>query len=197
MHMIRLTAPDVKEFPMGVTIVNPTSFEAAPRAIPRATAKDLSGLTVGFLSNSKTNADKVLEGVATGLVARFGITPRLYAKRVPSIAASDELLDQVAAECDAAVVAMLDCGSCASWAVADMASLATRGLPVVGMASTQFEGFSRQVLAIQGAEALGLSVIAHPIGGIPPQEAFDRVTPAALDDVVAGLTTEHTQEHAA
>lgn len=182
---------------MGVTIVNPTSFEAAPRAIPRATASDLSGLTVGFLSNSKTNADKVLEGVATGLVARFGITPRLYAKRVPSIAATDELLDQVAAECDAAVVAMLDCGSCASWAVADMAALATRGLPVVGMASTQFEGFSRQVLAIQGAEALGLAVVAHPIGGIPPQEAFDRVTPAALDAVVAGLTTEHSQENAA
>lgn len=182
---------------MGVTIVNPTSFEAAPRSIPRVTAGDLSGLTVGFLSNSKMNADKVLEGVATGLVQRFGISPRLYAKRVPSIAATDELLDQISDECDAAVVAMLDCGSCASWAVADMAALASRGLPVCGMASTQFEGFSRQVLAIQGADALGLAVIAHPIGGIPPREAFDRVTPAALEDVIAGLTAEATAELAA
>jgi hypothetical protein len=182
---------------MSVTIVNPTSFEAAPRSIPRTTVGDLTGVTVGFLSNSKMNADKVLEGVATGLVARFGITPRLYAKRVPSIAATDELLDQIAAECDAAVVAMLDCGSCASWAVADMAALASRGLAVAGMASTQFEGFSRQVLAIQGADALGLSVIAHPIGGIPPQEAFERVTPAALDDVVAALTVSSNEEEAA
>jgi hypothetical protein len=195
--MIRTSAPDVKEHPMGVTIVNPTSFEAAPRSVPRATARDLTGLTVGFLSNSKMDADKVLEGVATGLVERFAITPRLYAKRVPSIAATDELLDQIADECDAAVVAMLDCGSCASWAVADMAALAGRGLPVCGMASTQFEGFSRQVLAIQGADALGLSVIAHPIGGIPPQEAFDRVTPAALQDVVAGLTAADARELAA
>lgn len=182
---------------MGVTIVNPTSFEATPRSIPRTTVGDLTGLTVGFLSNSKMNADKVLEGVATGLVQRFGITPRLYAKRVPSIAATDELLDQIRDECDAAVVAMLDCGSCASWAVADMAALAGRGLPVCGMASTQFEGFSRQVLAIQGAEALGLSVIAHPIGGISPQEAFERVTPAALEDVITGLTAGNTQELAA
>jgi hypothetical protein len=182
---------------MGVTIVNPTSFEAAPRSISRVTASDLTGLTVGFLSNSKMNADKVLEGVATGLVERFGITPRLYAKRVPSISATDELLDQIADECQAAVVAMLDCGSCASWAVADMAALAARGLPVCGMASTQFEGFSRQVLAIQGADALGLSVIAHPIGGIPPREAFDRVTPAALDDVIAGLTADQTRALAA
>jgi hypothetical protein len=176
---------------VGVTIVNPTSFEAAPESVPRLGVPSLDGLTVGFLSNSKTNADKVLEGVATGLVARFDITPRLYAKRVPSISATDELLDQVAAECDAAVVAMLDCGSCASWAVADMAALAHRGLPVCGMASTQFEGFSRQVLAIQGADTLGLSVLAHPIGGIPPQEAFERVTPGALDDVVTALTEEN------
>jgi hypothetical protein len=182
---------------VGVTVVNPTSFEAAPRSIARAIAPDRQAGQVGFLSNSKMNADKVLEGVATALVDRFGITPRLYAKRVPSIAATDELLDQVAAECSAAVVAMLDCGSCASWAVADMAALATRGLPVCGMASTQFEGFSRQVLAIQGAEALGLSVVAHPIGGIPPQEAFERVTPAAVDVVVAALTTAGTKEHAA
>jgi len=195
--MIRVTASDVKECPVSVTIVNPTSFEAAPRSVPRLTVGDLRGRTVGFLSNSKMNADKVLEGVATGLVERFGITPRLYNKRVPSIAATDELLDQIAAECDAAVVAMLDCGSCASWAVADMAALATRGLPVTGMASTQFEGFSRQVLAIQGADALGLSVVQHPIGGIAPQEAFERVTPAALDAVVTGLTVPQGEASAA
>src|ERR671933_54068 len=194
--MISTSATDVKELLMGVTIVNPTSFEAAPRSIPRISVGDLTGKTVGFLSNSKMNADKVLEGVATGLVERFGISPRLYAKRVPSIAATDELLDQIKDECDAAVVAMLDCGSCASWAVADMAALASRGLPVCGMASTQFEGFSRQVLAIQGAEALGLSVVAHPIGGIPPQEAFDRVTPAALEDVITALTAENAEEMA-
>ncbi|MFA6300208.1 MAG: hypothetical protein WCS84_12745 [Nocardioides sp.] len=176
---------------MGVMIVNPTSFEAAPRSVPRLRVEDLRGLTVGFLSNSKTNADKVLEGVATGLLARYGITPRLYTKRVPSISATDELLDQVAAECDGAVVAMLDCGSCASWSVADMVGLAERGLPVCGMASTQFEGFSRQVLAIKGAETLGLSVLAHPIGGIPPQEAFERVTESALDAVVTALTQEY------
>jgi len=195
--MIHVTALDVKEALVGVTIINPTSYETAPLSIPRSTALDLTGLTVGFLSNSKMNADKVLEGVATALVHRYAITPRSYVKRVPSIAASDELLDQIKDECDAAVVAMLDCGSCASWAVADMAALAGRGLPVAGMVSTQFEGFSRQVLAIQGAEALGLSVIAHPIGGIAPQEAFDRVTPAAVDDVVAALTTATAKEQAA
>ncbi|MER5480256.1 hypothetical protein ABT026_25285 [Streptomyces sp. NPDC002734] len=175
---------------MGVTIVDPTGHGAAPESVPRATVPALHGLTVGFLSNSRTNADKVLEGVAAALVRLYGITPRLYTKRVPAISAAGELLDRVVQECDAAVVAMLDCGSGASWAAADMAALAGRGLPVCGMTSTLFEGLSRQVLAVRGADALGLAVVAHPVGGIPQQEAFERVTPLAVDDVVFALTTE-------
>lgn len=175
---------------MSVFIVNPTSMDVKDSSRSRITTASLQNKTVGFLSNSKTNADKVLEGVATGLVERFGITPRLYAKRVPSIAAEDELLDQLAAECDAAVVAMLDCGSCASWAIADMVSLNDRGLPVVGMASTQFEGFSRQVLGLHGSTELGLSILQHPIGGISPEQAMARVTEAALANVIEALTEE-------
>lgn len=175
---------------MGVTIVDPTSRGAAPRSVPRATVPALDGLTVGFLSNSRVNAEKVLEGVAAALVRLYGVTPRRYAKRVPAVAASDELLDRLARECDAAVVAMLDCGSGASWAAADMAALAGRGLPVCGMTSTLFDGFSRQVLTVRGADALGVAVVEHPVGGIPEQEAFERVTPLTVDDVVFALTTE-------
>ncbi|MFE5210860.1 hypothetical protein [Streptomyces sp. NPDC056600] len=175
---------------MGVTIVSPTSHEAAPESVPRATVHALHGQTMGFLSNGRMNADKVLEGVAAALVRLHGITPRLYAKRASSAPAADELLDRVTQECDAAVVAMLDCGSGASWAAADMAALAGRGLPVCGMTSTLFEDLSRQVPAVRGAGALGLAVVAHPVGGIPQREAFERVTPLAVDDVVFALTTE-------
>ena len=99
-----------------LVIVNPTSGESPPQGTKRTLLDSLRGETVGFLSNSKMNADKVLEGVAEGLVARFGIIPRLYVKRVPSISAGKEMLDEIGRDCAAAVVAMLDCGSCASCA---------------------------------------------------------------------------------
>lgn len=144
-------------------IVAPTSDQPTARAASPAAIADLTGRTVGFLSNSKMNADIVLEGVAAALVDRFGIKPHLYVKRVPSIGAEPELLDRIARECDAAVVAMLDCGSCASWSCADMVELARRQLAICGMASDQFDAFSRQVLEMKGASDLGLSVIAHPV----------------------------------
>lgn len=179
-----------------MVIVNPTSGEVPLRRTPRAAVANLQGQTVGFLSNSKMNADKILEGVAEGLRARFGITPRLYVKRVPSIGADEAMLDEIARDCAAAVVAMLDCGSCASWACADMVELSQRGLAVCGMASDQFDAFSRQVLAIKGADDLGLSVVEHPVGGIPPEAAKAKVVAATIDQVVVALTGAPAQRQA-
>lgn len=69
-----------------------------------------------------------------------------------------------------------------------MIELATRGLPVVGVATDQFDRFSHQVLRQRNAGDLRLAVIAHPLGGIPAREAQDRVTGEVLDAVVQALT---------
>ena len=69
-----------------------------------------------------------------------------------------------------------------------MIELATRGLPVVGVATDQFDRFSRQVLQQRNAGGLRLAVIAHPLGGIPAAEARARVTEDVLAAVVGGLT---------
>lgn len=173
-----------------LVIVNPTSGEKPMTTKARIVVNDLRGKSVGFLSNSKTNADKILEGVAEGLHARYGITPRLYVKRVPSIGAEKEMLDEIARDCVAAVVAMLDCGSCASWSVADMVELSQRGLAVCGMTSDQFDSFSRQVLGIKGADDLGLAVVEHPVAGIPPEAAKAKIVAATLDAVETALMKE-------
>jgi hypothetical protein len=172
------------------TLVDPTSSGPASETTTYPRLKDLQGATIGFLSNSKTNAEAILEAVALQLGEKFGITPMLYVKRVPSISAETEMLDEIADQCDAAVVAMLDCGSCASWACADMVELFHRGLPVCGMTSNQFDQFSQQVLDIKNAGGLGLSVVEHPVAGIPREMAKTRVTPDALDQVIAALSGE-------
>ena len=69
-----------------------------------------------------------------------------------------------------------------------MIELATRGLPVVGLATDQFDRFSRQVLRQRNAGDLPIAVIAHPLGGIPAREAKDRITLELLDTVVNALT---------
>jgi hypothetical protein len=72
-----------------------------------------------------------------------------------------------------------------------MIELATRGRPVVGLATDQFDRFARQVLQQRNAGDLPIVVIAHPLGGIPANRAKDRITPELLDAVVNALTAQH------
>ena len=75
-----------------------------------------------------------------------------------------------------------------------MIELATRGLPVVGLATDQFDRFSRQVLQQRNAADLRIAVIVHPLGGIPASEARARVTAEVFDAVVAALTERDGHE---
>ncbi len=59
---------------------------------------------------------------------------------------------------------------------------------MVGLATDQFDRFSRRVLRQRNAGDLRMAVVAHPLGGIPPREARERITPEVLDDVVEALT---------
>jgi hypothetical protein len=75
-----------------------------------------------------------------------------------------------------------------------MIELATRGRPVVGLATDQFDRFARQVLQQRNAGALRLAVIAHPLGGIPAAAAQARITDEVLAAVVRGLTEANEAE---
>ncbi len=75
-----------------------------------------------------------------------------------------------------------------------MIELATRGRPVVGLATDQFDRFSRQVLQQRHAGDLPVVVVAHPLGGIPAQQAKDRITADVLDAVVQALTVHEQRD---
>jgi len=74
--------------------------------------------------------------------------------------------------------------------------LAARGLPVVGLATNQFDRFSRQVLQQRNAADLRVAVIEHPLGGIPTSEAQSRITSRVVDAVVSALTEADVGETA-
>lgn len=89
-------------------VVNPTSGAAAAVESLRVVLDGLAGRTVGFFSNNKPNAAALLEQLETLLAERFGVIPRRYAKQVPSLGAEIALLDEIARDCDAVVIAGFD-----------------------------------------------------------------------------------------
>lgn len=89
-------------------VINPTSGAPAVGRSLRAVLDGLTGRTVGFFSNNKPNAAAVLERLAALLRERCGVITRPYAKHIPSLAAETDLLDEIARDCDAVVVAGFD-----------------------------------------------------------------------------------------
>ncbi len=92
-----------------ITVMDPT---AEPRPVPQPLAErpsTLTGKRIGFLNNSKPNVALLLEVVEEELRQRYepaGVVRRI--KTAAGIPAEKALLDDLARECDVAVVAICD-----------------------------------------------------------------------------------------
>ena len=93
----------------GLTVLDPTAEPVAERAERAARPGSLAGKRVGFLDNSKQNSDKVLQYLDEMLRERYGIAASLH-RRKPNASRvlPDELLEEMARECDLVVPAVGD-----------------------------------------------------------------------------------------
>jgi hypothetical protein len=87
--------------PRGVVETSPLS--------PAARVKQLRGLRLGLLDNTKWNANKLLRGLRDRLAAKhaFGAV-NYYRKESFSLAATSELIDDIAAHNDIVITAIGD-----------------------------------------------------------------------------------------
>ncbi len=79
--VVLVTAISMPREPGQATVVvNPTSGSPVPEGGVRVVLDDLAGKRVGFFTNNKPNAEKVLERIEELLRRRFGIVARHYAE---------------------------------------------------------------------------------------------------------------------
>jgi hypothetical protein len=92
-----------------IRIVNPAAEDVAPRLTPAARLASLRGARVALVDNSKHNADEFLRALEALLARDYGIARvERYRKASPSVPAPAEVLDRLAASCDALVHAVAD-----------------------------------------------------------------------------------------
>jgi hypothetical protein len=92
-----------------VTVLHPAAEDVAEtqRLAPRLAR--LQGTTVGLIDNHKRNANVYLEELGRLLQEAYGVTRVVtYRKISQSLPTPDEVLDQLASECDAIIHAVAD-----------------------------------------------------------------------------------------
>ena len=163
------------------TLLRDPTAEAASTMRPRREPLDtLEGKTVALMDIGKMRGDEFIDRLEV-LFRERGIATRRYKKPTNTRTAPLELLQKMAAECQAVVIALSDCGSCTSCSTHDLVDLDRRGLPGVSVLTEEFRGaFSAQCSAI-GFEGAPLYV-PHPMQNRTTAElhafaeqVFDRV----------------------
>ena len=84
-----------------ITVLSPVAeHRAAATTMPPLPA-DLSGLTVGFLDNTKHNFGRLVEGIGQVLKERFGVKQIVHSRKAnASTPAPQEMIEAMAKECD-------------------------------------------------------------------------------------------------
>ena len=94
---------------LAMEILDPVGSTTAASRTPAPRPGLLQGATIGILDNSKPNARVLLDGVARALAEKVGARDvRIWRKPGASIGATAAVLDEMAAQCGAALTASAD-----------------------------------------------------------------------------------------
>ncbi|MFC7404696.1 UGSC family (seleno)protein [Georgenia alba] len=150
----------------------------------------LRGLRVGLLDNTKANATTLLKNIGEEMTRQFGVAEtRLYTKDYFGTPVKDELLKQIADECDVVVTAVGDCGSCSAATVADGVLFERAGVPTVSICSDSFMMSGAAMAQVQGFPGFDFLTVQHPVASLDADQLRDRAR-AAMPDIARILGVE-------
>ena len=176
---------------MPYPILDPTgaTTTAAPSAPPRARRRrDLHGVTVGLLVNTKQNAAPFLDEVGRLLMEQHGAKAAMARTKVNFAApAPGDLIKEMTADCDVVITGIGDCGSCSASAVADGIAFEAAGLPAAAICSDAFRITADAMAELRGAPGYPYATTPHPVAVLTPDQVKERAA-RVLDEVVALLT---------
>jgi hypothetical protein len=155
-------------------------------------APRLSGVRnkrVGFVDNSKCNADLFLQRLSKQMASQFGIVVGpMIRKAAPKDRLSSQELEDLGA-CDAVVQCFGDCGTSTSISVADAVKMESRKIPTVTVISTAFADAARKQATGRDMPNLQIVQIPHPMHTAPRN-----VVEARADDAINALVDRLTHE---
>ena len=175
-----------------LTVLNPRVFQDIPALKGTTRLARLKDATIGFVNNSKLNADIFIERLQPMLREEYGIK---IGATVRKAAPKDELTERDVAElsrCEAVVQCYGDCGTSTSMSVADGVKLEQRGIPTVTVCSSAFSSAARLQAAGRGMADLPIVEIPHPMH-TAPRPMVEQRADAVAEDIADALAQGGTR----
>jgi hypothetical protein len=172
---------------MAMQLLEPTVTDQSPPIAIARRLSDVRGKRLGFVDNSKCNADLFIQRLSAQLTDRFAVVRGpIIRKAAPKDRLAEADLASLA-QCDAVVQCFGDCGTSTSISVADAVEIERHGIPSVTVFSTAFAAAARKQAAGRGMAELPLVRIPHPM-----HTAKSNVVAERADAVVGALVERLT-----
>src|SRR5215472_4560311 len=176
-----------------LSALDPTVTEESSPVPSAPRLGDLGNKRLGFVNNSKLNADLFLARVTAALAGRFGaVVGPIIRKAAPKDHLSEANIAELA-KCDAVVQCFGDCGTSTSVSVADAVELERQGVPTVTVFSTAFADAARNQAAGRGMRCLRLVKVPHPMHTAPRHVVTERAD-NAVQGIVERLTSDAVEQ---
>ncbi len=172
-------------------LVDPTS-EPQPRdAVTPAPLESLAGRKVALVKNAWPSWHRMVNRLGTLLADREdGVATEQHL--VPNGSAADpEQLMLIAGSADAAVVGLANCGSCTAWSHHDAAVLASLGLPVVLVVTSEFTSLVDALADSSGIRLPTVTIETNPetVAEATALNLLEGAYPAIVDALTKPVTT--------
>jgi hypothetical protein len=174
---------------MAMQLLEPTVTDQSSSISTARRLSDIRGKRLGFVDNSKCNADLFIQRLSAQLTDRFAVVRGpIIRKAAPKDRLAEADLVSLA-QCDAVVQCFGDCGTSTSISVADAVEIERRGIPSVTVFSTAFASAARKQAAGRGMAELPLVRIPHPMHTAQRSVVAERAD-AVIGALVERLTSE-------
>ena len=145
----------------GLIMRDPTAESASALRARVAPLTSFAGKTIALMDIGKMRGDEFIDCLEQLCHAR-GIATRRFKKPTNTRVAPREMIADIAANCQAVIIALSDCGSCTSCSTHDLNDLDKKGLPGVSVLTEEFRpAFESQKSAIGLAAAA--VYVPHPM----------------------------------
>ena len=165
---------------------DPTAETASDLRARVPPLNSLAGKTIALLDIGKMRGDEFIDRLEQLCQAR-AVTTRRFKKPTNTRVAPRDMIRDIAASCQAVVIALSDCGSCTSCSTHDLDDLDKKGLPGVSVLTEEFrQAFESQRSAI-GLDAAAIYV-PHPMQ-IRTTAELHRFAELSVDAILAAICT--------
>lgn len=136
--------------------------------------RDVRGLRIGIIENTKKNAEAVLTKLAEKLKSAYAMKADFLLHKAQRAPVTDAQITELRSKVDFVIAGIGDCGACSSGILLDAIYLEKAKIPAIAIVTDAFDNTSREMAELWGVPNFRFVKVPHPLASLTPEQMDQR-----------------------